>query len=449
MKDTKILLLPSPKSENNNIDRDVGACHDLKMMAHILKSLGYNKTECYTPLGNNVQKLEDKIASTNPEIILLDCDIFNRFKTFELAKYIKNRRMDTILIMIGSFANIMCKEILKKIPEVDIILRDELKFEIGELIDSILYNKSLKDIKGISYRDKQGKIVRNKEGEFVENIDNLHKKHSGFYRELSYVEKSCIFTARGCPKHCYFCNIPGYSNGRWRPRSANSIVDQIDFIVSRYGIRDIVVGDFNFTADRERIINICKALIKRKIKITWKGTTSIEFMSPEIIKWFKGTGCTQITYELESGSSSLLERINNKISLEQIYNIFHLTKRFGMKACLRTYVGHKGETEETIDECIKLIKIVRPDTLQVDLLKILPGSDLYLNLTKENKIDNKIWFYSTPQKFFPDYYFTPDLIPVYTIGSDYSTLSDYLNKILKIQQIQTSMEILDRLVTGN
>src|SRR5436189_300013 len=90
------------------------------------------------------------------------------------------------------------------------------------------------------------------------------------YQTAQYQGRNGTFmlSSRGCPYRCTFCLWPGTMVGRdFRARRPESVVDEMEHLVKRYGVDDIYFDDDTMTIDRERILEICRLIQERDLKV--------------------------------------------------------------------------------------------------------------------------------------------------------------------------------------
>ena len=78
-----------------------------------------------------------------------------------------------------------------------------------------------------------------------------------------------MLTSRGCPYHCVFCSVHTVMGRKWRGRSPENVVDEIEQLVHTYRIKQIDFGDDNMTLDKRRMETICNLIVKRGLDIEW------------------------------------------------------------------------------------------------------------------------------------------------------------------------------------
>ena len=88
-------------------------------------------------------------------------------------------------------------------------------------------------------------------------------------------------------------------------------------------------------------------------------------------------GVFHLSFGVESGSQKILDLMDKGITVEQIKNGILLSKKYGMKCRVYLIVGYPGETDETINETIKLMRDICPDDISIYPLIPYPGTRLY------------------------------------------------------------------------
>lgn len=81
-------------------------------------------------------------------------------------------------------------------------------------------------------------------------------------------------------------------------------------------------------------------------------------------------------------------------------------------------VGNIGETDETVDETIKLIDEVKPDVVVVSITQVFPSTRLYEIAKQQNFISDDHWL-------------SDKTAPVYTYENDLKKLLSWRLKIIK------------------
>lgn len=172
-----------------------------------------------------------------------------------------------------------------------------------------------------------------------------------------------------------FRSRPGWS---LRPRSAENVLNEIEWLIDRHNIRSIYFFDDNFTVNRERAIDICNAIISRQWKLKWACCSHVKTVNKELLDAMKKNGCVAIDFGVESESNKILENINKKQTSLDIEKAFDLIHKAGISPRAYLMVGSPGEDVATIDQTVQLISRIKPaSSTGTNLLWLLPGTRIY------------------------------------------------------------------------
>jgi tetratricopeptide (TPR) repeat protein len=157
------------------------------------------------------------------------------------------------------------------------------------------------------------------------------------------------------------------------------------------GIRFFFISDDTFTIQKKRVISICKGIIQKGMKVSWNAISRVDHVDDDTLYWMRRAGCIQISYGIESGSPKIRKSLNKQIDTERVKRAFKLTTRYGILARAYFIYGCPGETEETIEETIRLILEIKPMGTIFYILDLFPGTDLYESWKKNQGISDDIW----------------------------------------------------------
>lgn len=320
--------------------------------------------------------------------------IMDAFRTVKLVKEIN----PNIITLIGGCHVTAHPEFsLKQCSQLDIVCQGEGEVTTLEIANGVPLDK----IGGIIYR-KNGKIVSNAKRKFIGNLDTLPFPardlfDTKFYFSNSraiirgiFLRSTTIYTSRGCPFKCSFCQSPQLAtacNGKYfRANSPDYIIKEIQHLHDNYNIGGIMILDDMFSLDKNRAISICEKLIETGLskKIKYIAQTRIDSVDDKFMQALKDSGCFQLILGCESGSNETLKRMQKKLTVEQSLNTIKLAHKYNVNSSVNILIGTIGETEGGFLKTIQFLKKARPDCINMAKYFPLPGSIDYINLTKKN-----------------------------------------------------------------
>ncbi|RKX96327.1 MAG: hypothetical protein DRP84_01420 [Spirochaetes bacterium] len=304
--------------------------------------------------------------------------------TLSWINYLK-RELNIPTIIGGIHLSVYPQETMSH-ESIDYAVIGEAERTLPELLSYVSEGKSLRKVKGIAYRDN-GEVVITEAREPVEDLDIYpfparHLLPNDLYYSFISKEKkfTAMLTSRGCSFNCIFCDNKTI---KYRARSARSVVDEMEECHIKYGTNEIDIFDALFSIDENRVIDICREIKRRGLKIKWSFRTRVDLVNEGMLDELKSAGCIRIYYGIESGDDRILRNINKHIEIDRIRDIVKLTKKKGIGVLGYFMLGNLGETQETIDKTLKLMLELPLDYIQISPVFAPPNTALY-EMTRRN-----------------------------------------------------------------
>ena len=275
-------------------------------------------------------------------------------KILKLAETINQAKHRPFLILGGHLVSPEPEYFLKK-TNADAIVIGEGENTILELLDAIQYHKSLGSINGIAYSEN-GKFVQTPERELIRDIDKIPfpawdlfpMDHYALLR-LPNIKNSerCmpVLSGRGCTFTCNFC----YRMDKgFRPRSPESIIEEIQILKKDYAVSYIAFSDELLMSSVERTTQLCEAFIKAKLNIHWDCNGRLNYARPDVLKLMKDAGCVFINYGIESMDEQALRNMKKALTVPQIITGIENTLAAGISPGYNIIFGNIGETAHSL-----------------------------------------------------------------------------------------------------
>ena len=339
-----------------------------------------------------------RVKELSPALLVLECSTPSIRYDLDSAAAVKTALPDITTALVGSHATFFHKEVLAENPGVDAIVRGEFEITVRELARAIDGNSDWSGVEGLSYRSGD-EIVVNPDRPLIEDLDALpfparHIVHSNGYRAAIYSGDKCtaMVSSRGCPFQCTFCVWPNTLYGhRFRARSAQDVVDEMEEVEKKHGIDEIYFDDDTFTIDRKRVMDICHLIKERGLSVSWICQARVDTVDREVLLAMKDAGCHYILFGIESGSPEMLATMKKRITLDKAREAIRLCEDVGIKSQAFFLFGIPGETHETIQQSIDFAKELGASTVQFSVAIPQPGSPLYEQCTQNGWLIYDDW----------------------------------------------------------
>jgi len=341
------------------------------------------------------------------DLIGLNAMTFTLIDIVKTVKVIKAKNPDCIIVLGGPHVHLYPEETIN-LPGVDYLILGEGEVALIEFLKALDGELPKSEVLGLVYLEN-GSIKNNGMADKIPSLDDLVFPDRRFlpvhqYGSLLAKENiiTTMFTSRGCPYRCKFCDRPSspvYSGFRWR--SAKSVVDEIQDCYD-LGIREILIYDDTFTVRRDRVMAICDEILARGLKIKWEVRAHVNTMDREMIKLMKRAGCLRIHYGVECGNDRMLKIIQKNATIKTIKKVFKETMEEGIETLGYFMVGQQTETLSDVHDTMRLSKELNPDYSHFTIFCPYPGTEIYNKGLEQGVISYDIWkeFSKDPQPGF-------------------------------------------------
>lgn len=234
----------------------------------------------------------------------------------------------------------------------------------------------LASIKGLLWRD--GDHVRiNPPEDRIRDLDALPLPPYELFPMDQYVYHA-ISTSRGCPFACVYCASAAIMGKNWITRSPERIVEEIEYVITRWGKRPFNVVDDSFNLNEDRVRRLCELMIERKLDIEWSACgIRADKTAPDMLRLMRESGCTSVCVGIESGNATVLKNIGKGETKEQIADGIYRLKEAGIRVVGMFMIGNPGDTKRTVQESIRFAKSLPLNRVRFYLARPYPSTGLW------------------------------------------------------------------------
>lgn len=266
----------------------------------------------------------------------------------------------------------------------DIGIIGEVEQTIQEILKREINHETLQDIKGIVFK-KKDEIIVTSPNEVKYELDKLPIPNRDIANINNYIDVRSILTSRGCNNQCDFCPTYHYW-GKWRGKSAEQVVTEIEDLIQKYHTKKIIFLDDNATVSKHRMQEISNLLLQKNIEIRLGCLSSINAYDKETFELMYQAGFRWVHFGIESGSQKVLDNNHKNVKIEEAKNIIKEVKQMGYRVRASFIFDLPSTTKEDMKRTIEFILETQPDEIRGHFLTLRLGTTLYQTQAKGKKI---------------------------------------------------------------
>jgi hopanoid biosynthesis associated radical SAM protein HpnJ len=301
----------------------------------------------------------------------------------KFAELLKQDNPGVTVGMVGAKTMVDPEGALNATAALDFVCREEFDYTCKEVAEG----RPIAEIRGLSYRNGEGRIVHNLPRAMLEDMDELPFVAPVYKRDLKidnyfigYLKHPYVsfYTGRGCRSKCTFCLWPQTVGGhRYRVRSAANVIQEVQWIKDNMpDVKEIMFDDDTFTDSSAlaRVEAIARGM--GALGMTWSCNAKAN-VPYETLKVMKDNGLRLLLVGYESGDDQILHNIKKGLRIEIARRFTADCRRLGILIHGTFILGLPGETAQTIEKTINFATEINPHTIQVSLAAPYPGTALY------------------------------------------------------------------------
>jgi len=379
--------------------------------------------DCCLEDTNNIDDILNLVVRVGPEYVGVTGFTIQYPAVKELFPAIKRMNPAITTVMGGHHASVLTEYVMKDIPEIDFTIRGEGEIAFPALIQVLSAgdksNNNFKSIPGIAFRE-QDRIIVNPPFP-IADLDSLeypwrvvnpldYRKgiSHGFTCKRSPIAP--IISSRGCPYQCTYCGGPLVLGRKLRMRDPKRLVDEIEYLIDTFGVKEIQIVDDNFTFYKKHATQVCTELLQRKLDIPWSLPNGVraDRIDYELLELMRKAGCYYIAFGIEFGSERMLKLTKKALDIGKVKQAVNWAARLGYITQGFFMLGHPLETKEDVLKTLELSQELPLDRMSLDYVMPLPGSELFEYYLQKGYLDLEHiqWEQFGNRKFIPKTEFT-------------------------------------------
>ncbi len=278
----------------------------------------------------------------------------------------------------------------------DVVVISEGEETLEELIPALRVGAHgrvpLQGVRGIVFRDEDGKTVRTPPRPLIKNLDAQPFPDREAIDMDRYVDtwrtnhgrgSVSLITARGCPYTCKWCSHSVFGNTH-RRRSPENVLAELEEIIERYSPDQLWYADDVLTIHRTWTLKFAALLKERGIKIPFECISRADRLDLQVIEALAEMGCDKLWIGSESGSQKILDAMSRRTQAEDVQAKTHMLRSAGIQTGMFIMLGYEGEEIPDIEATVDHLKKADPDIFLTTVAYPIKGTPYY------NEVESRV-----------------------------------------------------------
>ncbi|MBN2167927.1 MAG: radical SAM protein, partial [Actinobacteria bacterium] len=308
---------------------------------------------------------------------------------YDIAARIKKLK-DVPVVMGGAHVTFKSDEALEN--GADYVVRGEGEETFVELIEYLSSGKgTLAGIEGLSYMEN-GEARHNKERPACSDLSKYPWPDLTLVEGYEDLKVLPLMTSRGCPFDCKFCSVTSMFGRKYRFRSADDVVEELEMLNQDRRNRTFFFYDDNFTASPKRTKELLRKMIDRGITSSWTAQARVDVVDDtEMMELMRDSGCRFLYLGLESINPATLESYRKCQTVDDIVRAVKIIHKYGIRVHGMFVLGSDEDDKKTIRDTVKFAQKTGIDTVQFLILTPIPGSEFYDEICEQGRLLGNDW----------------------------------------------------------
>ncbi|HEY5788211.1 MAG TPA: radical SAM protein [Microlunatus sp.] len=339
-------------------------------------------------------QVADELLADDPEAIgftTLGCSFLF---TVGVGRELERRAPEIPILLGGPHATMLARPILETYSPFDIVVRHEAEQTLPLLLDH-LDGREFGDVPGITWRAASG-IAETAGAPRIDDLDSLPLLSYDLYpMDQLDLPLMRVEAGRGCPFACTFCSTATFFQRRYRLKSPQRLVSEMDAIRDRYAPSEFKLDHDLFTVNRRKVQEFCQAVADHGHQ--WRVSARVDCVDEDLLEQMAAAGCVGLYFGVETGSQRMQKIAAKRLHLDLVEPTLDICERLGIEATASFITGYPEEEATDQDATLDMLGDMfgRPRRACLPQLHILtpePGTPLWDELGDALQFDG----YATP-----------------------------------------------------
>lgn len=402
------------------------------LLAGYLRSLGFRvalldaEVENLSPAesAKNIKLMQPLLAVVSVSGSNPSASTMNMIGATEIISCLKKEAPEIKTLFHGLHPSALPEETLEK-TDADFVCQGEGFYTLPDLISALKTKGDIKKIQGL-WSVEEGNVLSTPRPPVFKDIDLLprpawdllpmHKYRAHNWHCFDDIQArqpyGVLYTSLGCPYNCVFCCINAiFGQSGIRFRSPQNVIEEIDFLVQRFGIRNIKIIDELFAINEKRVVGICDLIASRGYDLNIWAYARVDTITELMLKKMKQAGIHWVAYGFESGSRRVLDKTNKSYDVGTVEEKVRMTYDAGLYIVANFIFGLGDDDFDSMQESLALAQKINAEWANLYVTMAYPGSKLYKEVVSQGIALPETWQgysqYSYECMPLPTKYLTP------------------------------------------
>jgi anaerobic magnesium-protoporphyrin IX monomethyl ester cyclase len=209
------------------------------------------------------------------------------------------------------------------------------------------------------------------------------------YGDLPRQPYAAIYTTLGCPYRCSFCCIQApfkagegalgmkQSVNSYRFWSPHRVIEEIDLLVNKYGVRNLKFADEMFVLNPRHVLGLCDLIIERGYDLNIWAYARVDTVRDDMLEKLRRAGFRWLALGIEAADDHVLTNVDKRYSISQVHETVRRLKASDISIIGNYIFGLPEDTAETMQRTLDLAQDLNCEFANFYTTMAYPGSALY------------------------------------------------------------------------
>ena len=296
-------------------------------------------------------------------------------------------------VLVGGHVSALPERTLRE-EACDFVCQGEGPHTVAALLEALREPGAprLDRVPGLWYRD--GDLIRHTpEAPLIDDLDRdlprvawdllpMERYRAHNWHCFGFLDRrqpyASIYTSLGCPYKCSFCciNAP-FGKPSYRHRSAGSVADELEHLVTAYGVRNVKILDEMFVLNYGHVLGVCDALVERGLDLNVWAYARVDTVRPPVLDRLKRAGINWLALGIESGSAHVRDGALKTFGRADITEVVRAIQAAGIHVIGNFIFGLPDDDLGTMQATLDLACELNCEFANFYSAMAYPGSRLY------------------------------------------------------------------------